>query len=291
MTKIGRISVTRNSQVKVMGILNVSPESFYKDSIKTTTKIIASAAITMQQEGAQLIDIGAMSTAPYLGNTISVEKEVKRLKKAIKIVRESCDLAISVDTPRAVVAREAVKLGADCLNDITGLKYDRSFANIIAESKLPVILGAYGRRKKRCHSKPTVTGKMSSTISLLKESLSIAKNHGIKNDKIIIDPCIGFFRAYGKNQFFTRIQDMPWYVRDIDVISRLRDFERNFSNPVCISISRKSFIGELLNLRAEDRLFPSLVLELISAMNGAKIIRTHNVMETVRVLTICRLIC
>jgi dihydropteroate synthase len=291
MIKIGNVLVGRNSPVRVMGIINVSPESFYKDSIKTTTRSIAQSAATMEQAGAQLIDIGAMSTAPYLENNISVQEEIKRMKRAVEIVKNSCNVAISADTPRSAVAKEAVNLGVDCLNDITGLKYDSDMAGIVAESNLPVIIGAYGRIG-RIYSQPNLiaTGKMSSTIRLLKDSLAIAKKMGIKKGKIVIDPAVGFFRAKGKNPFFTIIRDMPWYIRDIEIISRLSELATDFSNPICISVSRKSFIGKLLDLKTEERLIPSLVFEIISALNGAKIIRTHNVKETVHALTICGLI-
>jgi dihydropteroate synthase len=283
--------VGRNSPVRVMGIINVSPESFYTGSIKTTTSSVAQYAATMEQAGAQLIDIGAMSTAPYLENNISVQEEIKRMKRAVKIVRNNCNVAISADTPRSAVAKEAVNLGVDCLNDVTGLKYDSNMAGIVAESNLPVIIGAYGHTG-RIYSQPKsiATGKMSSTIRLLKESLAIAKKMGIKKGKIIIDPSVGFFRAKGKNPFFTIIRDMPWYIRDIEIITRLCKLATDFSNPICISVSRKSFIGKLLDLKTEERLIPSLVFEIISALNGAKIIRTHNVKETVHTLTICGLI-
>jgi dihydropteroate synthase len=283
--------VGRNSPVRVMGIINVSPESFYKGSIKTTMRSIAQSAAAMEQAGAQLIDIGAMATAPYLENNISVQEEIKRMKRAVKIVRNNCNVAISADTPRSAVAKEAVSLGVDCLNDVTGLKYDRNMAGIVAESNLPVIIGAYGRIGRNYSQRKLIaTGKMSSTIRLLKESLAIAKKMGIKNGKIIIDPSVGFFRAKGKNPFFTIIRDMPWYIRDIEIISRLRELATDFSNPICISVSRKSFIGKLLDLKTEERLIPSLVFEMISALNGAKIMRTHNVKETVHALTICGLI-
>jgi dihydropteroate synthase len=131
---------------------------------------------------------------------------------------------------------------------------------------------------------------MSGTVRLLKESIAIAKKMGIKKDKIIIDPSIGFFRANGKNPFFTVMRDMPWFIRDIEIISRLRKLETDFPNPICISVSRKSFIGELLDLKTEERLAPSLVFEIICALHGAKIIRTHDVKETVHALTMCGLI-
>lgn len=291
MTQIGNVSVTRNSSIKIMGIINVSPESFYKRSVKITTRSISKSAINMEREGADIIDIGGMSTAPYLGNVIPVEKELKRMGRAINIVRKKCNLPISADTPRSAVAREAIKLGVDCLNDITGLKYDENMASVVAESDLPVILGAYeSNRIIKFQSKSTVTGKISSTIKLLKDSISIAKKMGIGSNKIIIDPGVGFFRAQGKNPFFTPMMDIPWYNRDIEIITRLHELERNFSNPICISVSRKSFIGKLFDLKAEDRLVPSLVFEIISALNGAKIIRTHNVKETIHALSMCGLI-
>ena len=274
-----------------MGIINVSPESFYKRSVKITTRSISKSAINMEREGADIIDIGGMSTAPYLGNVIPVEKELKRMGRAINIVRKKCNLPISADTPRSAVAREAIKLGVDCLNDITGLKYDENMASVVAQSDLPVILGAYeSNRIIKFQSKSTVTGKISSTIKLLKDSISIAKKMGIGSNKIIIDPGVGFFRAQGKNPFFTPMMDVPWYNRDIEIITRLHELERNFSNPICISVSRKSFIGKLFDLKAEDRLVPSLVFEIISALNGAKIIRTHNVKETIHALSMCGLI-
>ncbi|MGI8834271.1 MAG: dihydropteroate synthase [Nitrososphaeraceae archaeon] len=274
-----------------MGIINVSPESFYKDSIRITTKEIANAAIRMQREGAHIIDIGAMSTAPYLENNIPLEKEVERIKKAIRVIRKNCSLPISVDTPRSAVAREAINLEVDCLNDITGLKYDANMAYVVAESKLPIIMGAYARNRTINFQSPSmVTGKISSTIMLLKDSLNIAKKFGIDNDQIIIDPSVGFFRANGKNPFFTLMKDIPWYIRDIEIISRLQELKKYFSKPICVSVSRKSFIGKLFNLETEERLIPSLVFEIISTLNGAKMIRTHNVKETVQALTACELV-
>jgi dihydropteroate synthase len=234
-----------------------------------------------------------MSTAPYLKNNIPIEKETERMIRAVKIIRKNCSLPISVDTPRCSVAREAINLGVDCINDITGLKYDNKMAELIAESKLPVILGAYDNSRRRADllSKPIATGKVSGTIKLLKESLSIARRSGINNDKIIIDPSVGFFRADGKGPFFTLMKDTPWYVRDIDIISRLHKLKTRISNPICVSVSRKSFIGKLLDLETEERLLPSLVFEMISALNGAKIIRTHNVRETLHALRACELTC
>jgi dihydropteroate synthase len=275
-----------------MGIINVSPESFYKGSVRTEPGDIAKSAASIQQEGAHIIDIGAMSTAPYSENNISIEKETERMVRAIKIVKKNCSLPISIDTPRWAVARKAVDLGISCINDVTGLKYDENMAGLVAESKLPVIVGAFDKgRTGPPYSKSITSGKIPFTVKLLKRSLDIARRAGIKNNKIIIDPSIGFFRADGKKPFFTFMQDTPWYIRDIEVISRLHELRIEFSNPICVSVSHKSFIGKLLNLETEERLLPSLVFEMISALNGAKIIRTHNVRETLQALRACELTC
>jgi dihydropteroate synthase len=269
-----------------MGIINTSPESFYKESIKTSTEEIAETARWMQNSGADIIDIGSMSTAPYLQTIIPIEEELKRMKQAIDVVRKSCNLPISVDTPRSRVAKEAIAFGADAINDITGLKYDKEMANIVSKSNIPIIIGAYNRNKS---TPPANLGKISGTIKLLKESITIAKRASIDNDNIIIDPSIGFFRGDGKNPFFTQMKDVPWYSRDIDVISKLKNIKK-LSKPICISVSRKSYIGKLFKLDTKDRLIPSVVCEVISTLNGANLIRTHNVKETVQALTMLSLI-
>lgn len=286
MTYIGKVLVGDNYPARVMGIINTSPESFYKESIKTSTKEIVETAIEMQNSGADVIDIGSMSTAPYLQTIISIEEEIKRMKQAINIVRKSCNLPISIDTPRSRVAKEAIAFGANAINDITGLKYDKEMADIVSKSNLPVIVGAYNRNK----SLPKANlDKISGTIKLLKESITIAKRAGISDDNIIIDPSIGFFRVDGKNPFFTEMKDVPWYSRDIEVISKLNNIKK-LSKPICISVSRKSYIGKLLKLDAKDRLIPTLVCEVISTLNGANLIRTHNVRETVQALTMLKLL-
>jgi dihydropteroate synthase len=184
------------------------------------------------------------------------------------------------------VAKEAIAFGANAINDITGLKYDKEMADIVSKSNLPVIVGAYNRNK----SLPkTNLDKISGTIKLLKESITIAKRAGISDDNIIIDPSIGFFRVDGKNPFFTEMKDVPWYSRDIEVISKLNNIKK-LSKPICISVSRKSYIGKLLKLDAKDRLIPTLVCEVISTLNGANLIRTHNVRETVQALTMLKLL-
>ncbi len=273
--------VGKNFTVKVMGIINTSPESFYKGSVKTGKQEIATTARQMQEDGANMIDIGGMSTAPYMQTVlIPIEEEIRRITGAIKVVKSACDLPISADTPRAAVAKEAIAAGADAVNDVTGLKYDSKMADVAAKAGVSIIIGAY--------SKAPTTGRIASTLKSLKKSISLASEAGIKD--VMIDPSIGFFRQEGKNPFFTKMTDMPWYVRDIEILSNLHKLAR-LKRPICISVSRKSFIGYLLDLNAvEDRLIPSIACEMIAALKGANIIRTHNVRETVQAVTMLQLL-
>jgi dihydropteroate synthase len=274
LTCIGKIRIEGELPTRIMGVINVSPESFYKNSVKTNVNEIGKASKAMQETGADIIDVGAMSTAPYLKTLISVEQETKRIRHAIDIIKSNCSLPISADTPRAEVAKEAIKVGADAINDISGLKYDKKMADVVSRSGLPVIIGAYGASDDRFAS-----GRILGTIRVLNESISIAKKASIANDNIIIDPAVGFFRAKGKNPFFTKMIDLPWYIRDIEVISNLSKL-KTFLKPICVCVSRKSFIGNIFNLGSEDRLIPSAATELICALNGANLIRTHDVKQT-----------
>jgi dihydropteroate synthase len=263
-----------NGKPKIMGIINSSPESFYKASISLNEKIISERAIRMEEEGADIIDIGGMSTAPYLDTLVSVDKEAERIRKAISAVKDVCSIPLSIDTPRGDVAKVSIEMGVDLINDVTGLKYDNKMKNLIFSSGLPVILGAYGNRSITYKS-----GDMSDTFHVLQESIVLASESGINEDKLIIDPLIGFFRAAGNNPFFTKIARQNWYERDIGIISNLKNLS-NLSKPICISVSRKSFIGHLFNLTESERLIPSIITQVICILNGADIIRTHDVKET-----------
>ena len=278
MASIGSVAIGKKHEVKVMGIINASPESFYKGSVRTGVQEIAAAAREMQEAGAHIIDIGAMSTAPYLDTIIPVEEEKKRLIMAIDAARSACDLPVSADTPRAETAFAATKAGAAAINDVTGLKYDAKMAQVVADARVPVITGAYDMRP--------ASGRLAGTVKALKQSITIARKAGVR--EIIVDPSIGFFRSEGKNPFFTKMTDLPWYTRDLDVLANLDKLAA--FGPICASPSRKSFMGHLLDLKAEERLVPSVVCEVVAAMNGASMIRTHNVKETVQALTMLQLL-
>lgn len=263
-----------NGKPKIMGIINASPESFYKESIATGKRIISERAIEMEEEGADLIDIGGMSTAPYGHTIVSANKEVERLRNSISAVKDVCSIPLSVDTPRAEVAKVSIDMGVDLVNDVTGLKYDEKMKSVVFSSGLPVIIGAYGERSVTYNS-----GDIAETIDILQKSLVLADESGISEDKLIVDPLIGFFRESGNNPFFTKISHRNWYDRDIGIISNLKQLS-NLSKPICISVSRKSFIGHLFKLTETERLIPSIILQVICALNGTDIIRTHDVKET-----------
>ena len=195
VNKLGTIPVGNSSPVRIMGILNTSPESFYKKSISIGKKRIADSVRRMEEEGADFVDVGGMSTAPYLSTMVSEKTEMSRIINAIKIIQQVSNLPISVDTCRAQVAKESLELGIDIINDVTGLKYDPMMAKIIEKYCPSLVLCAF--------SKKFITGnQLLKTKNLLKESLNIAKSASIPSSKIVLDPAIGFFRKEGKRFSF-----------------------------------------------------------------------------------------
>ena len=271
MTKIANVGVGGKNPVRIMGILNTSPESFYKKSVHISNNDIKNSVKQMESDGADFIDVGGMSTAPYLSTIVSEKVEAKRIINAIKIIQNFSNLPISVDTCRANVARIALEHGVEIINDISGLKFDNKMQDVISDFSPSLILCAYDSK--------TVSGDdVVITKKLLRESLKIAKKSHISNDKIVLDPAIGFFRKTGQGPFFTKIKS-DWIKRDLTILQNLKSIKQNF--PILISVSNKSFIGNILEFEnPTDRLFGSIAAESISVINGADIIRTHNVGAT-----------
>jgi dihydropteroate synthase len=260
-----------------MGILNTSPESFYKKSITTKKNDIKNSIKEMELEGADFIDIGGMSTAPYLSTIISEKVETRRILDAIKIVQNISNLPISIDTCRSNVAKNALEYGVDIINDISGLKFDENMKDVISKFNPSLILCAYS-------SKSVSGNDVLLTKKLLSESLKIAKKSNISSKKIVLDPAIGFFRKTGKGKFFTKIKS-DWVKRDLSIIKNLKSLKQN--HPILISASNKSFLGKILGKEnPSDRLFGSIAAETISVIYGADIIRTHNVGATKDAITI-----
>lgn len=271
MAKIANVGVGGKNPVRIMGILNTSPESFYKKSVNTSKTSIKNTVKLMENQGADFIDVGGMSTAPYLSTMISEKTESKRILDAVKIIQNATNLPISVDTCRAQVASDALEYGVEIINDISGLKYDEKMQNVVSKFSPSLILCAFS--PKVVFGNPvTVTKK------LFRESLEIAKKSHISSKKIVLDPAIGFFRKSGKGPFFTKTKS-NWLERDLSILKNLNSIKQTF--PILISVSNKSFIGKILGKEnPKDRLFGSISAEVVSVMNGADIIRTHNVQAT-----------
>lgn len=270
VNKLGSVSVGGSNPVRIMGIINTSPESFYKKSI-AAGKQIAAIAKKMEEQGADFVDVGGMSTAPYLETMVSESTESKRVTSAIKIIKKVTNLPISVDTCRASVARDALKEGAEILNDISGLKHDKSMLDVASRFQPSLVLCAYSKKLVKGNN-------VAKTKALLQESLTLAKKAGVSKKNIVLDPAIGFFRRSGTGQFFTKINS-DWVERDLLILQNLRLLKS--SQPLLVSVSNKSFIGKLLKKEdPSDRLFGSLAAEVVAVLNGADIIRTHNVKET-----------
>lgn len=279
MNKLGPVPVGGSNPVRIMGILNTSPESFYKKSIKTTKQNIAQTVRQMEEQGADFIDVGGMSTAPYLSTIVSEKTEAKRITDAIKIIQNVSNLPISIDTCRASVAVKSLELGADIINDISGLKFDMQMIDVVKIYQPSLVLCAFSK-------KPVLGNQVTQTKKLLKQSINLAKFAGISKKKIVVDPAIGFFRKSGKGPFFTKIYS-DWLKRDLTVLANLKSFKQR--QPLLVSVSNKSFIGKIMNkLNPAERLPGSLAAEVVAAINGADIIRTHNVKETKNIVAISK---
>jgi|TARA_B100000929_G_scaffold94233_1_gene73921 dihydropteroate synthase len=279
VNKLGTVPVGNSNTVRIMGILNTSPESFYKKSISISKQRIVDTVHRMEDEGADFIDVGGMSTAPYLSTMVSEKVEASRIIKAIKIIQRISNLPISVDTCRAMVAREALELGVDIINDVTGLKYDPIMPKIIEKYCPSLVLCAFSK-------KLTIGNQLLKTKNLLKASLEIAKSANIPRTKIVLDPAIGFFRKKGRGVIFTKINS-DWVKRDLLILKNLKSFKLNA--PILVSVSNKSFIGKILKKEnPTDRLSGSLAAEIVSVLNGADVIRTHNVGQTKNAVAIAQ---
>jgi dihydropteroate synthase len=276
VNKLGPVKVGKQNPVRIMGIINASPESFYKKSIKYRNQI-SHLAEQMELDGTDFIDIGGMSTAPYLSTLIPEKEEIKRVIAAIKQVQKVSNLPISVDTCRSSVARESLEHGVDIVNDISGLKYDKNMKSVIEKYQPSLVLCAYG--------KSSIQNPLVQIRHLLKQSLNIAKSAQISKNNLVLDPAIGFFRKTGKNPFFTKIRT-DWFKRDLIVLQNLSSLKLEL--PILVSVSNKSFIGKILDKDPPDRLYGSIVAEAIAVLNGAHIIRTHNVKETKDAISIAQ---
>lgn len=258
------LAVGDGHPVRLMGVINVSPESFFKGSVASTSRAIGRAARQIAEAGADFIDVGAMSSAPYLDTHIPEREEARRLAAAVAIVKNEADLPISADTFRAGPAEAALAAGARILNDITGLKGDPAMGALARHAE-GLILMAHPARAQGAPKGPVKT-----VIQALREALAAAQAHKIPPRRLVLDPGIGFFRK----------MKIPWWKWDVAVLGQLADL-KSLERPLLVGVSRKSFIGQLLGgAPPDERLAGSLAAAAIAVLNGANIIRTHDVAET-----------
>ena len=245
--------------VRLMGILNLSPESFYKGTVATDKSEIQQIIEKMEKDGADIIDVGAASTAPknvYGTSEISEKEELNRLTMVLRDITNSTNLPISIDTVSSKVADMALDMGIAMVNDISGLRADPKMANLVSSRDVPVVIMA------NCG---TPCDSVLSSLNSLEASHKIAIKSGIGQEKILLDPGIGF----GK----------PAEV-DFEILGNLQQFTR-FNQPLLVGVSRKAFIGSLLKQQdPAERLNGSLAATAIAVYNGAKVIRTHDIKET-----------
>ncbi|MGL5353482.1 MAG: dihydropteroate synthase [Clostridium sp.] len=256
--KIGSREFNIGERTFVMGILNITPDSFSDGGKYNEVELAVSRAYKMVEDGADIIDVGGESTRPG-AEFVSEDEEIKRVVPIIKAIKEAMDITISIDTYKSKTAEAAIKAGADIINDVWGFKKDKNMALVAKKYEVPCIL---------MHNR--VNGEYESLIidvvKDLEESINIALGAGIERDKIILDPGIGFAKTYEEN---LRVMN------NVDKIV-------NMGYPVLLGTSRKSMIGLALNLPAEKRVEGTVATTVMGIMKGCQFIRVHDVLENKR---------
>jgi len=249
-----------SKKTAIMGVLNVTPDSF-SDGGKWNSKDLAlKQCERMIEEGADIIDIGGESTRPgaeYIDN----QTEIERVMPIIDAVKRDFDIPVSIDTYKSKVAKESVKFGADIVNDIGGLRFDSDMAGVIAKNKMGCCIMHMKGTPKNMQNDPNYKNVVAEICNYFNESLVIAEDNGISRSNIVLDPGIGF----GK-----RVID------NLNILNDLNDF-KCFKLPILVGVSRKSFIGKILGRDVNERLYATIGSQIVSLVNGADIIRTHDV--------------
>lgn len=259
--RIGSRDFATTGHTYIMGILNVTPDSFSDGGKFNQIDAALKHAEEMIRDGADVIDIGGESTRPWGYTKISDEEETGRVVPVIEAVKKEFGIPISVDTYKSGVAEAAAQAGADLINDIWGLKYDPHMAEAIAKSGLACCL---------MHNRDNTEYRnfMEDVKQDLRETIALAKAAGIADDKIILDPGVGFAKSYENN---------------LEVIRRLKEFNE-LKYPVLLGTSRKSVIGLTLDLPAAERVEGTIVTTVMAVEAGCMFVRVHDVKENHRAI-------
>lgn len=257
---IGNREFDVKNKTYIMGILNVTPDSFSDGGSFYDVESALKHAENMIKKGAHILDIGGESTRP--GHTqITEEEEIARVVPIIKAIKANYDIPVSVDTYKSKVAEAAILAGADLINDIWGLKYDGTMAAVIAKYNKPCCL-MHNRREADYQNF------MEDVLADLQESVALAKKAGIQEEHIILDPGVGFAKTYEQN---------------LEIIGRLEEL-KGLGYPVLLGTSRKSVIGLTLDLPVEERLEGTLVTTVMAVEKGCAFVRVHDVLENARAI-------
>ena len=242
----------------IMGILNVTPDSFSDGGRYFNLEDAVAQAERMVGEGVDILDIGAESTRPGYFEVSAVE-EWQRLEPIVKVLSERVNVPLSIDTYKASVAAKALEAGVHIINDVWGLQKDPDMARVVGEYRAPVIV---------MHNQAGTIYRhlMGDILTFLRQSIDLAEAHGLTGDQIIVDPGIGFGKTTEQN---------------LEVMSRLAEF-KSLGHPVLLGTSRKSMIGKTLNLNVEDRLEGTLATSVLGVVAGVDIVRVHDVRENRR---------
>ncbi|MBW7899314.1 MAG: dihydropteroate synthase [Candidatus Brocadia sp. BROELEC01] len=254
----------------VMGILNVTPDSFYDGKRYDIHENAVEHAIKMVKDGAEIIDIGGESTRPGAFPIMETE-EIKRVIPVIKFLSKQLKTPISIDTYKAKVAERAIGAGASIINDVSGLRRDEKMAQVAAEANVPVILMHKKGTSRTMQKYPLRKNACAEIMAYLKKSIAIATGAGIEGKRIILDPGIGFGKTVQQN---------------LEILRRLGEF-KSLGFPLMVGTSRKKFIGTILDIPVQERLYGTLATLAVAVMNGAHIVRVHDVREAAQVVTLC----
>ena len=254
-------------KMRVMGILNVTPDSFYAGSRVIQEETLLHTAGKMLEDGADILDIGGESTRPWGYTLLSDEEEIARVVPMIEAVKANFDIPISLVTYNSGVAEAGIRAGADLINDIWGLKYDNHMAKVIAKSGLPCCL-MHNRKEADYRDF------MQDVAADLADTIHLAEAAGIADEKIILDPGVGFGKTYENN---------------LEIINCLEELNM-FGYPLLLGCSRKSVIGLTLDLPVTERVEGTLVTTMFGVQKGCMFVRVHDVKENVRTIKMCEAI-
>lgn len=276
--KIGNREFDVNSadhKCYIMGILNVTPDSFSDGGKWNTLGKAKDHVARMIEEGADIIDVGGESTRPG-HEQISIEEEIERVTPYIEMIKKEFDIPVSIDSYKADVIEAALKSGADLVNDVWGFRYEKFYEGCEEIPRIAQITKKYGVPVCLMHNRPDrdYTDYIEDVIADLQDSVDIALRAGIDKDKIIIDPGIGFAKDLEQNLILT---------------NRLQELGR-LGYPILLATSRKSMIGLSLDLPSDERVEGTIATSVLGVMKGASFVRVHDVKENKRAIEMTRAI-